>query len=60
MSTNRTPLNRLRSPQIDAETLALFVELNAVPKRQRDSQTFKDRDRQLARRLDLGASGCAT
>jgi hypothetical protein len=54
MSTNRTPLNRVGSPPIDAETLALFVELNAVPKRRRGSQTFKDRDRQLARRLDLG------
>lgn len=54
VSTNRTPIKRTRTPIIDAETLALFVELNAVPKRRRDSQTFKDRDRQLARRLDLG------
>ena len=54
MSTYRTPLNRLRSPPIDAETLALFVELNAVPKRRRDTDTFKQRDRELARRLDLG------
>jgi hypothetical protein len=54
VSTNRTPINRTRTPVIDAETLALFVELNAVPKRRRDSQNFKDRDRQLARRLDLG------
>lgn len=54
MSTNRTPINRTRTPIIDAETLALFVELNAVPKRRRDTDTFKQRDRELARRLDLG------
>ena len=34
--------------------LALFMELNAVPKRRRESQSFKDRDRELARRLGLG------
>jgi hypothetical protein len=49
MSTNRTPINRTRTPIIDAETLALFVELNAVPKRRRDTDTFKQRDRELAR-----------
>ena len=54
MSTNRTPINRTRTPIIDAETLALFVELDAVPKRRRDRNTFKQRDRELARRLDLG------
>jgi hypothetical protein len=54
MSTNRTPINRTRTPIIDAETLALFVELDAVPKRRRDTDTFKQRDRELARRLDLG------
>jgi hypothetical protein len=54
MSTNRTPINRTRTPIIDAETLALFVELNAVPKGRRDTDTFKQRDRELARRLDLG------
>ena len=32
--------------------LALFMELNAVPKRRRESQSFKDRE--LARRLGLG------
>jgi hypothetical protein len=54
MSTNRTPINRTRTPIIDAETLALFVELNALPKRRRDTDRFKQRDRELARRLDLG------
>ena len=54
MSRNRTPINRTRTPIIDAETLALFVELDAVPKRRRDTDTFKQRDRELARRLDLG------
>jgi hypothetical protein len=54
MSTNRTPLTRQRTPPIDAETVRLFVELNAMPKRQRESQSFKDQDRALARRLDLG------
>ena len=54
MPSNRTPLNRQRSPIMDAETLALFVELESTPKRRRDSQKFKDRDRELARRLGLG------
>jgi hypothetical protein len=54
MSTNRTPIDRQRTPRIDAETLALFVELENTPKRSRKSQSFKDRDRALARRLDLG------
>jgi hypothetical protein len=54
MPTKRTTINRQRTPTIDAETLALFVELNAVPMRRRDTDTFKQRDRALARRLDLG------
>jgi hypothetical protein len=54
MPSNRTPINRARTPPINSETLVLFVELNAVPKRRRDTDTFKQRDRELARRLDLG------
>jgi len=54
MSTNRTPINRMRTPIIDREALALFVELENTPKRRRNTHTFKQRDRELARRLDLG------
>jgi hypothetical protein len=54
MPTKRTPRERQRTPRIDAETVALFKQLDAVPKRQRKSQDFKDRDRELARRLGLG------
>jgi hypothetical protein len=54
MPTKRIPRNRGRTPTIDGETLALFIELENVPKRRRTSQTFKDRDRALARRLGLG------
>jgi hypothetical protein len=53
MSTNRTPINRARTPLIDAETLALFVELNAVPMRRRDTQAFRARDLELHRRLGI-------
>jgi hypothetical protein len=54
MTTNRTPINRTRTPAIDPETLALFIELENVPKRRRGATTFKERDRALARRLGLG------
>ena len=54
MPTKRTPLDRRRKPLIDAETLALFTRLEAVPMRQRKTQAFKDKDRELARRLGLG------
>jgi hypothetical protein len=54
MPTKRTVLDRQRTPQIDAETLRMFVELESVPMRRRKSQSFKDRDRALARRLGLG------
>jgi hypothetical protein len=53
MPSNRTQLNRARTPLIDAETLALFVELNAVPKRRRDNPEFRRRDLELHRRLGV-------
>jgi hypothetical protein len=55
MPTKRTPLNRQRSPRIDSETLALFVELEAVPPRQRKGVEFRQRDRELHQRLGLGS-----
>jgi hypothetical protein len=54
MPSNRTPLNRARSPRIDSETIALFKELNAVPERRRESQEFQARDKELHERLGLG------
>ena len=53
-NSKRSVIDRPRTPRIDSETLALFMELNAVPKRRRESQSFKDRDREPARRLGLG------
>src|ERR1700722_14320780 len=53
MPSNRTPLNRARSPPISAEMLALFVELEKTPPRLRQNDKFKDRDRALARQLGV-------
>jgi hypothetical protein len=55
MPTKRTPLDRQRKPVLDAETLALFMELEGVPRRQRKNREFNDRDYELHRRLGLGA-----
>jgi hypothetical protein len=54
MPTKRTVINRQRTPPIDAETVKLFAELEAVPPRRRKSDEFKARDRELHRRLGLG------
>jgi hypothetical protein len=51
MTTKRTTRDRLRAPPIDSETLALFVELSGVPKRRRDTQAFRERDRDLHERF---------
>ena len=48
MTTKRTQLNRHRMPPIDAETWALLVELEKTPRRRRDTDTFKNRDSELA------------
>jgi hypothetical protein len=55
MPTKRTPLDRPRKARIDAETLALFTELEAVPLRERHSPEFKQRDRELHERLGLSS-----
>jgi hypothetical protein len=51
--TRRTPLHRRRVPAIAADALALFVQLEQVPKRRRSAQTFKDSERELHRMLGL-------
>jgi len=52
--TKRTPIGRpSRQPLISNEALALFVELERTPRRQRDSKAFKDGEHQLARMLGL-------
>jgi hypothetical protein len=42
-----------RRPTFSTEAIALFVELEAVPPQRRDSQTFKNQEHELARRLGL-------
>jgi hypothetical protein len=42
-----------RRPQFGAEVLQLFLALETTPPRRRKSQTFKDGERELARRLGL-------
>jgi hypothetical protein len=55
MPTKRTPLDRrLTLPLVDPEMLALFAELEAVPLRQRKTDKFKARSRELAKQLGLG------
>lgn len=53
MTTKRTPLERTRRAVIDGEALALFVELEKTPKRQRETPEFRAQSRELARRLAL-------
>ena len=54
MPTKRTVLDRPRTPTLDAETIALFTELEAVPIRRRDTREFEERAYALAQRLNLG------
>jgi hypothetical protein len=51
--TKRTPINRRRLPHVAPAAVALFVELEQVPKRRRSAQTFKDGERELHRMLGL-------
>jgi hypothetical protein len=51
--TKRTRVSRLRSPPFDAETLALFVDLEAAPPRRGESDGFKAQDKELHQRLGL-------
>jgi hypothetical protein len=53
MPTKRVILDRPRRVTCSAEVVVLFAELDAIPKRARDSDSFKAKDRELARRLDL-------
>ena len=55
MTTKRIPLNRTRKPLIDPETLALFIELENVPLRQRKSREFEERAYALAVKLGLNS-----
>jgi hypothetical protein len=56
MTAKRTPLNRHRKPLFDAETLALFVELEQTPMRRRKSRAFSDRTTNCIAGLGLGAA----
>jgi hypothetical protein len=53
MPTKRTPLERRRLPILDDETLTLFVTLETTPPRERRSDKFKQRERELHERLGL-------
>jgi hypothetical protein len=53
MTTVRTPRNRDRKAPIDNAALTLFIALSKVPQRLRESDSFKDRDRDLHRRLGI-------
>jgi hypothetical protein len=54
MPSKRTQLERRRKTTIDAETLMLFVELDAAPTRDRQGRDFERRAYDLAKRLGLG------
>jgi hypothetical protein len=54
MTTKRTQLERPRKTTTTTETVRLFVELDAVPMRDRGSRDFEQRAYELAQRLDLG------
>jgi hypothetical protein len=53
MPSNRKPIERPQRARISAEVLEFFLELERMPRRQRDSQVFKDGEHELARRLNL-------
>jgi hypothetical protein len=53
MPTNRTIIDRARRATITPEALALFIELEQTPARQRGGQDFQDKAHQLMRWLDL-------
>jgi len=54
MTTKRTQRERQRKTTTTAETVRLFVELDAVPMRLRQGRDFEQRAYELAQRLDLG------
>jgi len=53
MPSNCKPIERPQRARISAEVLEFFLELERMPRRQRDSQVFKDGEHELARRLNL-------
>ena len=53
MSTNRIPRSRARQAQITPEALALFTELERMPRRDRDSDEFRAKSKYLAALLGL-------
>jgi hypothetical protein len=54
MSTKRRTLDRPRRVTCSPETVALFRELDGIPKRARDNVEFKAKERTLMRALGLG------
>jgi hypothetical protein len=54
MPSRRTPIDRQRNPVINAEMVAEFVALENTPKRQRKSEEFWRKDKELHNRLGLG------
>jgi hypothetical protein len=54
MPTKRVPLDRRLTPPLTPEIVRLFVKLERAPPRQRKTEEFKARSRELARRLGLG------
>ena len=56
MTTNRRPLARHRHPSAFLpEILALFLELEHTPRRRRQSDAFKAKEKELMYALGLGA-----
>jgi hypothetical protein len=53
MTTNRVPISRSRRASITDEALSLFIELEAVPKRQLRRPEWRAKSKLLARLLGL-------
>jgi hypothetical protein len=52
--TKRHPIYRFsRNRPFSNQTLTLFAELERTPRRNRNAQVFKDKERELARMLNL-------
>jgi hypothetical protein len=61
MPTSRTPISRPRHPSFTPEALALFAELERMPRRDRDGDAFRNGSKELARQLGLSTEwwgGC--
>lgn len=53
MPTNRRPLRHAVRPQVSPEAIALFRQLEAVPKRARNTREYHDGEKRLCRILGL-------